>query len=336
MFLEPTIVRHQTMRMTGIFLVLIHLSCWMFSSSFDRFLVEANGWAREPAVEPISPTAERRTASPEAVRVSSSTIRGLTGSASYIPGADTDRAHHGRYNAPGGFGAGVGLIGGPLLDDTTAALLVVPTGKSTVETGPNGPANAAANNYFERVAVSNPHDYLMQLGAFWYAYRGRGWRLEAERIDGACPLVNPTTAEVLQWAANKWGINPLLLYAEATLDGDWDATSIGDDGTSSGVCQVADRNSDSHPTHAWPGFQGASSMLSRENACFNADFFAAHLYSAFHGLTEECPGGDIGIAIQTWLVGQASASGEWTEKNYSALSARTWEKRFFNGEQVPF
>jgi hypothetical protein len=142
---------------------------------------------------------------------------------------------------------------------------------------------------------------------------------------------------VLQWGANKWGINPLVLYAEATIDGDWDATAIGDDGTSSGVCQVADRDSGSHQqNHAWPGFSGAGSMLSRENSCFYADFYAAHLYSAFHGLTGECPSGDIGVAIQTWLVGQTSASGKWTDQTYSAISERSWEKRFFNGLRVPY
>src|SRR5262249_55085448 len=45
------------------------------------------------------------------------TISGLTGSAAGIPGADTNPADYGQYNAPGGWGDGMGLIGGPLLTD---------------------------------------------------------------------------------------------------------------------------------------------------------------------------------------------------------------------------
>ena len=45
--------------------------------------------------------------------------------------------------------------------------------------------------------------------------------------------------------------------------------------------------------------------MARENTGFNADFYAAHLYAAFNGLTGECPAGDIGAAIETWLVGHA-------------------------------
>jgi hypothetical protein len=265
------------------------------------------------------------------------TIAALTGSAAGIAGADTNPADYGNYTAPGGSGAGDGLIGGPLLTDKQAASFVVSTQKSTVETGTNGAANATANNYFNNIATTNPSDYLSQLQAgdgFWAT--AKQWGGVTARIDGACPMANPTTAEVLQWAANKWGINPLALYAEATDDGDWDATAIGDNGTSSGMCQVADRNNSSHPNHAWAGFSGAGSMLSRENSCFNADFYAAHLYAAFRGLTGECPGGDIGTAIQTWLVGRASAPGSWTDQTYSALTQRSWENRFFNGQPVPY
>src|SRR6266567_5609648 len=62
--------------------------------------------------------------------VRGATIFGLTGSAAGIAGADTNPAHYGQYNAPGGIGGGYGLIGGPLLDDTQAASFVKPTQKS--------------------------------------------------------------------------------------------------------------------------------------------------------------------------------------------------------------
>src|SRR5262249_50825826 len=160
--------------------------------------------------------------------------------------------------------------------------------ESQIETGSTGPGNAAANNYFNLIASTNPSSYLNQLQAsdgFYAAFVGSGWQAEAERIDGACPMAHPTTAEVLQWAGNEWGINPLLMYAEATVESHWDQTGIGDNGRSSGVLQVADRGSG----HAWPGFSGSGSMLARESTCFNADFYGARLYSAFHGLTGETP-----------------------------------------------
>jgi hypothetical protein len=276
------------------------------------------------------------------------TISRLTGSAAGIPSADRDPAHFGQYNAVGGGGAGVGLIGGPLLTNAQAASFVVPTQKSTVELSipcngcgnskiPNGLANAAANNYFNFIASTNPSSYLFQLQAkdgFWTT--ASPWGGVSALIDGACPMENPTTAEILQWAANKWGISPLLLYAVATQEGDWDNTTVGDDGCSGGVCQIADRNTSLRPEHAFAGFAGAGSMLARESTCFNADFFAAHTYAAFHGLTGECPAGDIGAAIQTWAVGESKASGSYTKLLYSHIDNRLWMSMYFQGQAVAY
>jgi hypothetical protein len=278
---------------------------------------------------------------------SRATIPALTGSASGIPGADTNPADYGQYNAPGGSGDGMGLIGGPLLTDAQAASFVVPTKKSTPELSlpctwcgnkytPNGPANAAADNYYNNIASTNPSNYLYQLQApdgFWAT--AASWGGVSARIDGACPMANPTTAEVLQWAANKWGVNPLLMYAEASEEGGWDQLALGDDGCTSGVCQVADRNSSLHPYHAFPGFAGAGSMLSRENTCFNADFFAAHLYAAFRGWTGECPGGDIGTAIETWW-SAATSAGIYTSKVYEQINDQLWVPLYFQSQPVPY
>jgi len=263
------------------------------------------------------------------------TIPGLTGSAGRISGADTNPADYGKYNAPGGSGAGHGLIGGPLLTDLQAAYFVKVTQKSQIETGPDGSQNEVDNNYFNNIATNNPGNYLNQLRAsngFYAGYTGSGWQVEADRIDGACPIANPTTAEALQWAANKWGINPLLMYAEAMVEAHWDQTEVGDNGRSAGVLQVADRGAG----HEWPGFSGSGSMLARENTCFNADFYAGRLYSAFHGLTGETPPNDIGTAIQSWFSGTTSSPGDYTAQVYDALTNRTWVTLEFGGEQVPY
>jgi hypothetical protein len=141
---------------------------------------------------------------------------------------------------------------------------VAGTQKSNIETGPTGPGNAADNNYLNNIASTSPSNYLNQLQAsngFYAGYVNSSWRALVDRTDGACPMANPTSAEVLQWAANKWGINPLLMYAEATNESHWDQTAIGDHGGSSGLFQVADRNTSYEPKHTFPGFAGAGSML---------------------------------------------------------------------------
>jgi hypothetical protein len=265
-------------------------------------------------------------------------ISGLTGSAGAIWWADTNPAHYGQYNAPGGNRDGMGLIGGPLLNDLQAASFVVPTQSSSIETGVNGPANQAANNYFNNIAATNPSSYLDQLNAnngLYAAYVGSSFQAEIDRIDGACPLANPTTAEVLQWAANKWGINPLLLYADAANESGWDQTAIGDSGLSAGVFQVADRNSNARPYHAFPGFDGAGSMLARENTCFNADFFGAWVFASFHGIVGS-PGGDIGVAIQSWYSGSATSAGSYTFSFDSILNNNSWIPWYFNGTPVAY
>jgi hypothetical protein len=89
------------------------------------------------------------------------------------------------------------------------------------------------------------------------------------------------------------------------------------------VCQVANRNTSSRPNDAWPGFTGSGANLSRENTCFNADFFAAHLYA---GHTAENPGGDV----------QALSPGSWTTTLYGSVQSRDWQARFFNGQSVPY
>jgi hypothetical protein len=260
------------------------------------------------------------------------TIPGLTGSAADIPWADKNPAHYGEYDAPGGSGAGQGLIGGPLLDDLQAVAFVKPTQKSEMEKGPLGPAIAADNNYFNYIASTDAGAYLNQLRGFHAAYEpGRGhasWQAVADRIDGACPMAHPTTAEVLQWAGNKWGINPLLMYAVATNEGHWDQTGIGDNGTSSGLMQVADRGAN----HSFPGFSESGAMLARENTCFNADFFAAWLFAAFHGLTGENRGGNITAAIQSYN----PSSAVYISNTYDALTNRLWITRQFGGVPVPY
>jgi hypothetical protein len=264
---------------------------------------------------------------------STNTISSLNGSASYL-GVDTNPSDYGNYPIQwNGFGA----MGGPLLNDSDAASKVVPTPQSDAELNAygTGAANQAADNYFNNEAANNPNDYLNQLSSFYSAYNGGAW-MAIQRVDGACPMANPTTAEIVQWAANKWGINPLVLYSVASNEAHWDETAINDHGggkQDAGLFQVAD----SGATHAFPGFSGGGANLARENSCFNADFYGAWLWGAYAGQVGS-GSGDVGTAIESWSNPSATSSDGYASTIWGLLSnpSGTWESWYFNGQNVPY
>ena len=291
-------------------------------------------------------------------------ITGLTGdpaALAAITGADTNIAHYGNYPAQGD---GMGLMGGPLLTDLQAASLVKTTVQSSVEKSTAicdptvascnastiGTSNAYDNLYFINVAAPNAANYMNQLNTFRGAWAsdGPGWVALINRIDGACQLgPNPTSAEILQWGANKWGFNPILLYAEGRQEGDWDNDSLGDwsvvngvnIGTSSGIVQNADRNS---PNHAFPGFVSStntlipSSMLSRENTCFDVDMYCGMVYASYSGISGWSPAGNVDGAIQTWFEGTASLPYDYTSQVYGHINLQDWVNPYFNGVPPPY
>ena len=253
-------------------------------------------------------------------------IPALTG-ASRIAGADTNPAHARQYSVWGG---GFPILGGPLLSDWDAASLVKATRQSSVEA--NSWGNQVANNYFNTIAANNPNDYIAQYNAFQSEYRGTNGEILMSRVDGGCPIANPTSAEAMQWAGLKWGMNPLLLYAEATNESGWDQTACGDQGRSCGLMQVADRGYN----HAYPGFSGYGSNLSRENTCFNAEFYAAIIYGIYTGVIAKAPPGDIGAAIESWYSGYAPAADGYANVIYGYMGNRNWESWYFGGQPVPY
>jgi hypothetical protein len=181
--------------------------------------------------------------------------------------------------------------------------------------------NAAANNYY---ANANPGDYAAQLAAF-HAANSNSYM---QRVDGACPLNNPTTPEVIQWAAYKWGLDPRFMYAEATQEGGWNQNAVGDNGGSHGIFQVADRNS--WTDHADPSL--VNSNLAQESSCFNADDFAAHIVMAFQGHYGRVPAGDLMAAINSWFTGAYAAPGPYSyaQSVCGILQSQGWS-RFVGG-----
>src|SRR5262249_54973653 len=158
------------------------------------------------------------------------------------------------------------------------------------------------------------------------------------RVDGACLLgPHPTTAEILQWAAHKWGLSPLVAYAETTNDGDWDQTKVStmDYGCSVGVAQVSDCNPPQRPHHSIRGLATGEPghPLPSENTCFNADLWAAFLYKHY---TSGCGIGDLPVAIQQWDNRRACTPGRFAQRNCASLATHNWNIRFFNGDPVPY
>jgi Right handed beta helix region len=252
-------------------------------------LIALTAAARTPAEPNPTPSPS---ASPSPLEIGPQ-ISELTGAP--IPPADTSPSAA-VGNCPAGLITGNGEV-----DDLQAAQEITPTQKSTVETGPTANPNAAANNYFELNGLSNPSSYLTQLDNFWASYGcpdSGAWQC---RVDGACPIDNATTADALQWAANKWGLQPDLLYAAATQIGNWQQYSANTSAScSSGVLQVADCNSSSQTS--------ASAQLAAENTCFDADLWAGDVWASYNGLNPDAPGNNVAVAIQSSYSGQASAT----------------------------
>jgi hypothetical protein len=224
-------------------------------------------------------------------------------------------------NATMGAGGTVNAGFGPLLDDRQAASVTM----ATVETNVASSADTAANRYYQDHVVDSAADqqnYLNQLSAVNQYWSG-AMATVMKRVDGACPIQNPTTAEIIQWAANKWGFNPKYGYAEACDEGDWKNTSLGDNGTSSGVFQVADRGAN----HGWSALVLANSNLARESTCYNADFFFATRWASFHcaqagcsiGITGETPPNSMANAVESWFSGSSYSCPGGTGCDYQAM-----------------
>jgi len=244
-------------------------------------------------------------------------LSGITGDASAIISGIYNALSYplqsyGNYNDPNGTmgtGGTVAVCCGPLLDDRQAASLVMLTAETNVASSGGDADNAYYQNYV-LASTSNQSNYLSQLNAVNSGWGTGPMAAVMTRVDGMCPIQNPTTAEIIQWAANKWGFNPKYGYAEACDEGDWNNTTLGDNGTSSGLFSVADRG----VNHGWGPLVSANSNLARENTCYNADFFFATRWAAFHSAVQgaalsisgEAPPYHMADTVESWYSGGAS------------------------------
>jgi hypothetical protein len=193
-----------------------------------------------------------------------------------------------------------------------AAQMTLTVPYNTVENSSS--ANITADNYYQTVAANDQSGYLAELAGY-YANETDINSVIRNRVDGACPIVNPTAAEAAQWAANKWGINPAYLYADACQEGNWDMQALGDpkptngypNGTSFGIWQTASRV----VGHGWSGFtSGAGQNVPIESTCFQADFYMMTRWGAYTGnyTGDGSFAGNVAQTVGSWDYGNSATS----------------------------
>ncbi len=227
----------------------------------------------------------------------------------------------------------------PLPDDQAASLIT-----RRPETRPE---NAAANSY-------RPSDAELQ--AFLSSEDPNGatsaqLNPQLAYVTGRPGLSNPSTDDLIQWAAHKWGIPEDVIRAQMVTESSWSQSFLGDRATvpaswydqyppqaripgtsdvyqSMGITQVKWTPDNSlHP---------GTEPLRWKSAAFNLDYYAATLRYYYDGLCDWCTSGY--VPGQDWF-----SVGAWFEPQpwlnlaqlndilnvRSALADRPWESPDF-------
>ncbi len=185
-------------------------------------------------------------------------------------------------------------VGSAVLGDATAA------GRVRRSTWEPRPQNADENR---RVPTAD------ELAGWRRAYQACGWgwsdvhTAHLARVTGNSTLTDPTTDELIQWTAHKWGIDEDLVRSMAVNESTWDMAMNGDGGLSWGITQVKFASFSPCSTH--PG----THPLSRQSTSFNLDYWGAYVRAAFDGGTDWLGSGyrsgDIWGSMGAWF------SGDW-------------------------
>ena len=136
-----------------------------------------------------------------------------------------------------------------------------------------------------------------------------------------------TTDEILQWAARKWGFDPDLFRAVATVESYWNMSAVGDGGLSFGIFQMK------KTYHCCP-------PLSSRYTAFNADYYGAILRAYYDGKQkwlndvergERYGPGDLWGSVGSWYAGRwrtPEALG-YIHRVQSTLRDEPWHERGF-------
>ena len=136
-----------------------------------------------------------------------------------------------------------------------------------------------------------------------------------------------TTDEIIQWAARKWGFDPDLLRAVATVESWWKMSTVGDGGLSFGLFQMKKTHHCCLP-------------LSSKYTAFNADYYGAILRSYYDGRQawlndfergERYRAGDLWGSVGSWFAGRwrTGPALDYIRKVQQALRDEPWHDRWF-------
>jgi hypothetical protein len=187
-------------------------------------------------------------------------------------------------------------VGSPVLSDVEATSRVR---RATWEPRPrNASANAKIPSSSE---LSRYFTYVADWGTCGNRYRNQ--------VTGNHGLTNPTTDELIQWAAHKWGFDEDIIRGVAVKESYWNQDALGDfeNGIpmSYGLTQVR-RNNGGKVGPNWDG----SFPLSRDSTAFNLDVWGASVRQYFEGCAAQIggpnPRGDVWSSLGHWFWGWGS------------------------------
>jgi hypothetical protein len=184
---------------------------------------------------------------------------------------------------------------------------------------------------FEPRPANRAATHRMPTAAQLRAFRAQSTMPYARYVTGH---FTGTTDEVIQWAADKWGVSPDLLRAVAVVESRWKMSTVGDNGDSFGLFQVR------RPYHCT---EPVCEQF-RSDAAMNADYYGGILRAYYDGRQSwlNAPdvagqngrryrSGDIWGAVGAWYSGRwwnAAARG-YIRQVQDALRHRTWRTRDF-------
>jgi hypothetical protein len=136
-----------------------------------------------------------------------------------------------------------------------------------------------------------------------------------------------TTDEILQWAARKWGFDPDLFRAVATVESYWKMSAVGDGGLSFGIFQMK------RTYHCCP-------PLSSKYTAFNADYYGAILRAYYDGRQtwlndvergERYRAGDLWGSVGSWYAGRwrTPAALDYIRRVQQTVRDEPWNDRWF-------
>jgi hypothetical protein len=228
----------------------------------------------------------------------------------------------------------------------TAAVTVAPGEQTTwtaVGTPPRSDAQAAAlviNKAEQRPGNIAANDYVpssAQLLSFHSAVNPYGQTAVQENplnsyVDGLDGMTSPSTDDLIQWGARKWGIPADWLRAEYVRESDWDQSNLGDRASVSSswyvlyppLAEIAG-TSEVFETMGIAGVKwrpdnsvgGGTEPLRWKSTAFNIDYQAAEVRYFYDGYCNRCTSG-YGSG-QQW-----NSIGAWYEPSPWANAGARW------------